>query len=85
MTGHTGAREETVEPSGPFRLLLAVPFALVLFGGLIVLALKGAAYVTEFLPDFPLVVDMLLLAVLVSILFYGGFRISDVIRGLVRR
>jgi hypothetical protein len=38
--------------------------------------LKRSEYVIAFLPDLPLVVDVLLLAVLVAILFYGGVESS---------
>jgi hypothetical protein len=84
MTGHTGARDETVGPSGLLRTLLAVPLALVLFAGLVALFLKASTDGTAFRPDFPVLIDVLLLAVLVAVVFYGTFRITDLVRGLLR-
>ncbi|MFC4449643.1 hypothetical protein [Halorussus aquaticus] len=81
MPGDSGAPGEDIQASGSISRVVAIPFAFVGAIAVIVLVLRGAETVSEYVPELPLVVDALALTAVGGLLFYGAFRLSDAIRG----
>ncbi|WP_158058394.1 hypothetical protein [Halorussus halophilus] len=80
MSGDTGSPGEDIRSSGPVEYFLGVPLVIALFIGAVVLYLRGSAIVHEHVPDLPLLVDVLALAVLVGVLLYAMFRTIDLVK-----
>ncbi|NEU56579.1 hypothetical protein [Halorussus sp. MSC15.2] len=80
MPGDSGAPGEDIQASGSISRVVAIPFAFVGAIAVIVLVLRGAETVSEYVPELPLVVDVLALTAVGCLLFYGAFRLGDAIQ-----
>lgn len=76
MTRDFRAPGEDIQSRGSVKYFLGIPLAVVLYVGVVLVFLKGS----EFVPDLPPLVDLLMLIVLIGVGLYGVFRIGDLVK-----
>ncbi|WP_144240040.1 hypothetical protein [Haladaptatus cibarius] len=76
MTRDFGAPDEDIQSRGSLKYFLGVPLAVILYVGVVLAFVKGS----EFVPNLPPLVDVLVLIVLIGVALYGVFRIGNLIK-----